>query len=142
MLLHILKLKSTNCTVLILLLSCINWARSFNSVPLSTCRLNSRYGRSAAVLLATSTDSLLSTQENAMISLFERVRPSVVYVSTFLQAFNPLLMNVMEVPSQTGSGRIRSKITLLLYDSHHLLSLFYWNTTAAQLFTTTFNAIL
>ena len=54
--------------------------------------------------MATSVDPLLSVQENAMINLFERVRPSVVYVSTFLQAFNPLLMNVMEVPSQTGSG--------------------------------------
>ena len=49
-------------------------------------------------------DSSLNTQENALISLFESVRPSVVYISTFLTAFNPLQMNVMEVPSQTGSG--------------------------------------
>ena len=49
-------------------------------------------------------DPLLNEQENAMISLFERVRPSVVYISTFLQAFNPLQLNVMEVPNQTGSG--------------------------------------
>ena len=49
-------------------------------------------------------DPLLNDQENAMISLFERVRPSVVYISTFLQTFNPLLLNVMEVPNQTGSG--------------------------------------
>lgn len=63
--------------------------------------------------MAASVDPLLSTQENAMINLFERVRPSVVYVSTFIQAFNPLLMNVMEVPSQSGSGnplRIRDSL--------------------------------
>ena len=49
-------------------------------------------------------DPLLNDQENAMISLFERVRPSVVYISTLVQTFNPLLLNVMEVPNQTGSG--------------------------------------
>ena len=46
----------------------------------------------------------LTEQENAMIRLFDRVRPSVVFVSTIMQAFNPLQMNVMEVPSQSGSG--------------------------------------
>lgn len=49
-------------------------------------------------------DPLLNDQENAMISLFERARPSVVYISTFMQTFNPLQLNVMEVPNQTGSG--------------------------------------
>ena len=49
-------------------------------------------------------DPLLNDQENAMISLFERVRPSVVYISTLVQTFNPLLLNVMELPNQTGSG--------------------------------------
>ena len=46
----------------------------------------------------------LSENEKSRIHLFERVRPSVVYISKFAQAFNPLLMNVMEIPAQTGTG--------------------------------------
>lgn len=70
----------------------------------STSRIISHSARVTNALGATNIDPLLSSQENAMINLFEKVRPSVVYVSTFLQLFNPLLMNAMEVPSQSGSG--------------------------------------
>lgn len=93
------KIKNSMMFITILLMSCIGRVRSFSRAPLITLKLNSM-----EVLMAASVDPLLSTQENAMINLFERVRPSVVYVSTFVQAFNPLLMNVMEVPSQSGSG--------------------------------------
>ena len=71
---------------------------------ISTTRTISHSTRVTHALGATNIDPLLSSQENAMINLFEKVRPSVVYVSTFLQLFNPLLMNAMEVPSQSGSG--------------------------------------
>jgi hypothetical protein len=71
--------------------------------------------RNTEIRMSASIDPLLSTQENAMINLFERVRPSVVYVSTFLQAFNPLLMNVMEIPSQTGSGAVQKLAVSLVH---------------------------
>ena len=92
-------IKNMVMLLTILLMSCIGRVSSFGRAPLTKLKLNSM-----EALMAASVDPLLSTQENAMINLFERVRPSVVYVSTFIQAFNPLLMNVMEVPSQSGSG--------------------------------------
>jgi hypothetical protein len=91
-------------TILALLLCSVSEVKSFSkrrNLHLKTSRL---LVRNSELHMSASIDPLLSTQENAMINLFERVRPSVVYVSTFLQAFNPLLMNVMEIPSQTGSG--------------------------------------
>jgi hypothetical protein len=94
-------IKNAMMVITILLMSCIGRVRSFSRAPLTKLKLNSM-----EALMAASVDPLLSTQENAMINLFERVRPSVVYVSTFIQAFNPLLMNVMEVPSQSGSGNL------------------------------------
>ena len=100
-------MRNTISTVLVLLLSnaCLvnSFCKSRNIRSLA-------YGitlRNNELWMSASVDPLLSTQENAMINLFERVRPSVVYVSTFLQAFNPLLMNVMEIPSQTGSGKMQ-----------------------------------
>jgi S1-C subfamily serine protease len=84
----------------------MSWVNSF-SRSASSLYSNNRYlklMKSIPTMMSTTIDPLLSTQENAMMNLFEKVRPSVVYVSTFLQAFNPLQLNVMEVPSQTGSG--------------------------------------
>jgi S1-C subfamily serine protease len=73
----------------------MGWVKSLCSLSKSRCKYTLQYA---------SIDPLLSTQENAMINLFEKVRPSVVYVSTLLEAFNPMSMNVMEISSQTGSG--------------------------------------
>ena len=92
-------MKNAVILVTILLISRTEKVRSFGRAQPTKTKLNFM-----EALMATSVDPLLSTQENAMINLFERVRPSVVYVSTFIQAFNPLLMNVMEIPSQSGSG--------------------------------------
>lgn len=100
--LNVDKFKIAPLLALILLVSYTSTAYSY----ISPSRMASKLVRESHILRAANIDPLLSTQENAMINLFERVRPSVVYVSTFLQAFNPLLMNVMEVPSQTGSGCI------------------------------------
>lgn len=95
------------CTVLALLLSSASEVKSFGTSRSKCFKTFGISMRNTELRMSASIDPLLSTQENAMINLFERVRPSVVYVSTFLQAFNPLLMNVMEIPSQTGSGAIK-----------------------------------
>ena len=92
-------MKNAIVLITILLISCLGKVMSFGRAQPAKLKLNPLVS-----LMAASVDPLLSTQENAMINLFERVRPSVVYVSTFVQAFNPLLMNVMEIPSQSGSG--------------------------------------
>jgi hypothetical protein len=109
-------IKNAMMLMTILLMSCIGRVRSFSRAPLTRLKLNSM-----EALMAASVDPLLSTQENAMINLFERVRPSVVYVSTFIQAFNPLLMNVMEVPSQSGSGNPLRIHDFLALKSDHFL---------------------
>ena len=92
-------MKNAMILMTLLLINCTVKVKSFNRAQTAKMKLHSM-----EALMAASVDPLLSTQENAMINLFERVRPSVVYVSTFIQAFNPLLMNVMEIPSQSGSG--------------------------------------
>lgn len=43
-------------------------------------------------------------QESAIISLFESSKVGVAFISTLTQTFNPLAMNIMEVPQQAGSG--------------------------------------
>eukprot|EP01041_Mallomonas_annulata_P002224 gene2224-4322_t len=57
---------------------------------------------------------MLSDLEQRRIDIFDAVRPGVVYISTVLQAFNPMLMNVMEIPSQTGSG--------FVWDDSHIVT--------------------
>lgn len=52
--------------------------------------------------------------EEAMIELFAKVRPSVVYISTLSRQFNPVRFNIMEIPSQTGSG--------FVWDSRHVVT--------------------
>jgi len=46
----------------------------------------------------------LNTQESAVISLFQDTTPSVAYVTTFAGGRTPFSMNIMEIPSGTGSG--------------------------------------
>lgn len=46
----------------------------------------------------------LVLQENDLIELYETARYGVAYISKLSQTFNPILMNVMEVPSLSGSG--------------------------------------
>ena len=66
---------------------------AFSFHPLSTRTLSTN--RHFAALL---------NYELELIELFNRTRPSVVFVSTLSTVFNPFMMNVMEIPSQTGSG--------------------------------------
>lgn len=56
----------------------------------------------------------LSENEKSRIHLFESVRPSVVYISRLQQALNPVMMNVMEIPAQTGSG--------FIWDENHIVT--------------------
>jgi S1-C subfamily serine protease len=46
----------------------------------------------------------LAADENATIAIFERVSPSVVYITTSGQVLDLLTRNVMEVPRGTGTG--------------------------------------
>lgn len=48
--------------------------------------------------------AVIASQENELIKLYESIRESVIYISRINQAFNPLMMNMMEVPSLSGSG--------------------------------------
>lgn len=56
----------------------------------------------------------LFRDEEAMIELFAKVRPSVVYISTLSRQFNPVKFNIMEIPSQTGSG--------FVWDGRHVVT--------------------
>jgi S1-C subfamily serine protease len=46
----------------------------------------------------------LAADENATIAIFERLSPSVVYITTSGQVLDLLTRNVMEVPQGTGTG--------------------------------------
>lgn len=46
----------------------------------------------------------LTTAESQVIDLFERNRPSVVYINTFVERVDIFSNNVMELPAGTGSG--------------------------------------
>jgi len=62
-------------------------------------------------------DLFLSETEKARIRVFETVRPSVVYISRVQQAYNPMSMNVMDIPAQTGSG--------FVWDENHIVTNFH-----------------
>ena len=79
-------------TLSILLLS-YSPCSSFNSLT-SRSKINSRLIVHCSLL----------NYELELIELFNRTRPSVVFVSTLSTVFNPFMMNVLEIPSQTGSG--------------------------------------
>lgn len=57
-----------------------------------------------AILLPDAPARQLSSQENAVIQLFQRATPSVAYVTTYSEGRTPFSMNIMEIPSGTGSG--------------------------------------
>ena len=46
----------------------------------------------------------LAADENATITIFDRISPSVVYITTSGQVLDLLTRNVMEVPQGTGTG--------------------------------------
>lgn len=47
---------------------------------------------------------VLQNAEQQTIALFEKVTPSVVYISTYVERLDAFSMNVFEVPAGTGSG--------------------------------------
>jgi len=51
--------------------------------------------------------ALLQSEER-LIDIYKAAAKSVVYISTLNRAFNPILFNVLEIPSQTGSGFVWS----------------------------------
>ena len=61
--------------------------------------------------------SMLNFQESELVNLFDNVRSSVVYVSKLGLAFDPLLLNVNEVASQSGSG--------FVWDEDHVVTNFH-----------------
>lgn len=56
----------------------------------------------------------LFKDEEVITALFEKARPSVVYISTLRTAFNPITFNTLEIPSQTGSG--------FVWDERHIVT--------------------
>src|SRR3954451_18018573 len=46
----------------------------------------------------------LAADEQSTISLFKRISPSVVYITTLTQRMNMWTRNVTEIPQGTGSG--------------------------------------
>ena len=56
----------------------------------------------------TATTAALLRDEERLTDVFKAAQPSVVYISTLTSRFNPILFNVLEVPSQTGSGFVWS----------------------------------
>jgi S1-C subfamily serine protease len=48
--------------------------------------------------------STIQTAENQVIDLFEKTTPSVVYINTFTEKIDAFSMNILKVPSGTGTG--------------------------------------
>jgi len=46
----------------------------------------------------------LLKEEERLVDIYRKAVPSVVFISTLNRAFNPVLFNVLEVPSKSGSG--------------------------------------
>ena len=66
-----------------------------------------------------SSASLLS-YEAELMQLFNKTRPSVVFVSTLSTVFNPFMMNVLEIPSQSGSGFVWDRSGHIVTNYHVL----------------------
>lgn len=81
--------------------------RMFNNLRKTTMITESSFGDDNNAFF-------LEESEKSRIRLFETTRPSVVYISKFAQAFNPMFMNVMEIPAQTGSG--------FVWDDKHIVT--------------------
>lgn len=69
---------------------CFHPGISYLSAPRILSRIGSLWGKLA--------------DEERFIQIYERVTPSVVYISTLNRLFNPVQLNVFEIPSQSGSG--------------------------------------
>lgn len=80
---------------------------------LTTCTL----GFAPAPSIAFET-SQIQTNERQTIQIFEEATPSVVYVNTYIEKIDVLNMNVMEVPSGTGSGFVWDKAGHIVTNYH------------------------
>jgi S1-C subfamily serine protease len=88
---------------------------------LATLHIFSHGFRSSKHLPRTMTTfASLLEYENELIALFENARPSVVFISTLNTVFNPWRMNVMEIPSQSGSGYVWDLDGIIVTNYHVL----------------------
>lgn len=62
----------------------------------------------------------LASDEQATIEIFDRVSPSVVYITTLSQVVNPWTRNVRQVPQGTGSGFVWDEQGLIVTNRHVL----------------------
>jgi S1-C subfamily serine protease len=60
----------------------------------------------------------LATDEQATIALFERVSPSVVYISTRQRVVNPWTRDITSVPRGTGSGFFWDELGHIVTNNH------------------------
>jgi S1-C subfamily serine protease len=60
----------------------------------------------------------LTAEETRVIDLFEASKASVVYINTFVNARDAITMNVLEVPSGTGSGIVWDKEGFIVTNFH------------------------
>ena len=104
-------------SILLVIASTIS-VHGFKHLPAKVVNRFTKTNMFSETMPTTGDDTIfLSENEKNRIKLFETVRPSVVYISKFAQAFNPMLMNVMEIPAQTGSG--------FVWDDKHIVTNFH-----------------
>ena len=82
-----------------------NWQRTLLSSALAACiALGGPASAPARPIDLGTSLSALQAQERTVEDLFERVTPSVVYITTFVERTDRMTMNAVEVPAGTGSG--------------------------------------
>jgi S1-C subfamily serine protease len=95
---------------ILICLSVLIQALSYRSVGGGKHLLSARNDQT----LKSADKSIFKSQELDLINVYESRRDSVAYISRISQAFNPLLMNVMEIPSLSGSG--------FIWDESHIVT--------------------
>lgn len=88
------------------------------NIPTISCKISTKCKRFSSINLYGS--NILKDFENELINVFDSSRPSVVFISTLSTVFNPFMMNVLEIPSQTGSGFVWDTIGHIVTNFHVL----------------------
>jgi len=90
--------------------------RGASSSRVGTClRGSSRVGNQFALCM-------LPEEEKRLVDLYERATKSTVFISRTRLAFNPVMMNVLEVPSQAGSGFVWDDDGRFIVTNAHVVS--------------------
>jgi S1-C subfamily serine protease len=55
----------------------------------------------------------MSSRDGELINVFEETRKSVAFISRLESVYNPLMMNVIEVSSESGSGFVWDEETVI-----------------------------